>query len=290
MIFLINIIACAIIIPVIIKEDYYRMKFIKMKKQALLVALMAALMSFTACGETESSKVSETEIEATTEQIAETEADTTAAETEEVTEPAEESVVSTEPKEFTPVEGLSKNYADLEQRCFAYNGKIFTLGKSTLQDLIDGGIPFSENELNNSGNNVNKNYESSTYTVRINDYVSLQLTFVNITDSNIPESECLLKHVRWYSIYVPQPDYEDSMNEEITNNINDAATHICFSFPLTLTKDQLLENNSDATEITDNNYVKYTVDSEVYMGTSGYNFEFNQNTDQLKEVNISWLP
>lgn len=259
-----------------------------MKKLSLIVAA-AIFMSFTACGESESSQTAENETKPVTS------IETTVPETEEATENDESSFDESsfsivENKDFTPVEGLSKDYADLEKRCFAYDGKIYTLGESTFQDLIDGGIPFSERELNNKGNNVNKNYESSTYTVRINDYVSFQLTFVNITDSNIPESECLLSHVRWYANFVPQADYEDSMNEEIVNNINDASNHICFSFPLTLTKNQLLENNSNTTEITENNYVKYMVASEVYMGKSGYSFEFNKNTDQLKEVNISWLP
>ena len=268
----------------------------KIKKTALAAAI-AVLLSFTACGTTENSEPSESESE--NETLQNTEAETTIAETEAITEAVteadeenteEDTTAATEPQEFTPVEGLSENYADLENRSFAYNGKVFTLGKNTLQDLIDGGIPFKESELNNTGNNVNKNYSSGTYTVEINDFVNMQFEFINTTETNITEAECLLQYVRWYSIYVLQPDYEDSLNEEITNNINDAANYVCFSFPLTLTKEQLLENNSDTTEITENNCVNYYIDSEVYMGTSGYHFEFNKNTDQLKEASISWLP
>lgn len=262
-----------------------------MKKLTLIIAA-AMFMSFTACGSSsESSKTAENETEQTTSAEEITEAATELEEEPETEEESSESpALTAEPKEFVPVEGLSKNYVDMEKRCFAYDGKIFTLGENTLQDLIDGGLPFDENELNNTGNNVNKNYETANYNARINDYVSLQLTFLNNTDSNITEAECLLCNVRWYVLYVPHDDYDDSMNEEIINNLNDASEHVCFSFPLTLTKDQLLENNKDATEITDTNYVKYRVDSEVYMGSSGYNFEFDRTTDQLKEVNISWLP
>lgn len=273
-----------------------------MKTKALIIA-MAVMLSLTACGTTENSENSESDTVQTTE------AETTAAdESEEVTEPAEEiateevteevteeetteeSVAVTEPVEFVAVEGLSENYADLEKRCFAYDGQIFTLGESTLQNLIDSGIPFSESELNNAGNNVNKNYETGSYTVKINDYVSFQLSFMNTTDTNITEAECLLSSVRWYTLYVPNPDYDESMNEEIISNLNDASGHICFSFPLTLTKEQLLENNSETTEEDDYNNVKYKVSSEVYMGKSGYSFSFNKDTNQLKEVNISWLP
>lgn len=268
-----------------------------MNKKLLAAAATAAmLLSMTACGSKESSDSSVSE----TEQVTEAETTVEATEAEEETEAAteeesaEESGDETEFEvptvEFTPVEGLSENYADLEKRCFAYDGTIYTLGESTLQDLIDGGIPFSEDELNNVGNNVNKNYETASYTVRINDYVTMQFSFMNNTDSNITEAECLLSYVRWYVLYVPQPDYEQERNDEITSSISDAAKKICFSFPLTLTKEQLLENNSDTTEEDEYNNVKYRIDSEVYYGNSGYNFEFNKTTNQLEEVSISWLP
>lgn len=53
--------------------------------------------------------------------------------------------------------------------------------------------------------------------------------------------------------------------------------------------DQLLEKCSENAEV-DGKIVKYSVDSEVYMGSSGYTFEFDDTTGQLKEVRISWLP
>ncbi len=118
----------------------------------------------------------------------------------------------------------------------------------------------------------------------------MQFVFINSTDSNITEEQCLLSEVRCYSIYIPQPDYEESLNEEINQSFNDAAKLVCFSFPLTLTKEELLENNSNTTEEDQYNNVEYKVDSEVYMGDSGYKFEFDDKTNQLKEVNITWLP
>lgn len=275
------------------------------KKPGVILITAAVICLVTACGmrgtewkteesvETESSRTSEPDVVQSTEpEPAESEptvsdADDTDSSDKESSQTAD-AAETAEP--FTPVEGLSEDYADLEKRCFAYKGQIFTLGESTLQDLIDGGIPFNENELNNIGNNVNRNYETARYTVEINDYVSMQFSFINITESNISEAECLLHRVRWYSIFVPQPDYGDSMNEEIIESISDAQNQVCFSFPLTLTKEQLLENNGNATEIDEYNYVKYLIDSEVYMGNSGYNFKFNKGTNQLVDVTISWLP
>lgn len=286
------------------------------KKSGVILITAAVICLMTACGmrgtewetekpvETESSPMSENEVVQSTEPIQSTESESAEPESAEPEsteldadgtetsdkESSQTADVTAEPEPFTPVAGLSEDYADLEKRCFAYKGQIFILGESTLQDLIDGGIPFDESDLNNSGNNVNKNYETSRYRARINDYVSLQFTFINTTGNNISEAECLLHSVRWYSLYVPQPDYEDSMNEEITALISDAQDQVCFSFPLTLTKEQLLENNGNATEIDEYNNVEYQIHSEVYMGQSGYRFTFNKVTNQLEQVTISWLP
>lgn len=279
----------------------------KLKKAGVILITMAAVCGLAACSgkgketgkeggvQERSVETGETENIGTPE---DEEGDVTDGEetpdTEETSEPGEDTdgsaMAAAGQEEFVPVAGLSENYADLEDRSFAYNGQIFTLGESTLQDLIDGGIPFSEDDLKNIGNNVNSNYETDRYDVEINDYVSMQFAFVNTTETNITEAECLLSLVRWHPLYVPQPDYEDSMNEEITELINDAADHVCFSFPLTLTKEQLLENNGDASEVDEYNNVYYRIESEIYMGDSGYSFEFNKVTNQLENVSISWLP
>lgn len=191
---------------------------------------------------------------------------------------------------FAPVEGLSDKYVDFENRSFAYNGRVFKLGESTLKDLIDGGIPFDESDLNNKGNNVNKNYESSRYTANINDYVFMQFKFINITGDTSTEEECLLSYVRINYLYVPQPDYDAEMNATITERILDAANTVCFSFPATLTKEQLLENNSEGAEQDEYNNVDYKTDSEVYMGNSGYHFKFDKTTNQLADMTMDWLP
>lgn len=99
-----------------------------------------------------------------------------------------------------------------------------------------------------------------------------------------------MSYVRCYYRYVPQPDYDADMNAEITEGILDVAKQVCFSCPATLTKEQLLENNSDGAEQDENNNVNYYIDSEVYMGSSGYHFKFNKSTNQLEEMSISWLP
>ena len=158
-----------------------------------------------------------------------------------------------------------------------------------LRNILDAGIPFDESDLNNSGNNVNVNYETERYQASINDYVTMQFKFGNFTDSEQKAEDCVLSYVRYSHLYVPQPDYDASMNAEISEYMIDGAKKVHFSFPTTLTKDELLENSSENAE-EDGKNVKYMIESEVYMGDSGYEFEFNDVTGQLKEVRISWLP
>lgn len=233
----------------------------------------------------------ETETEAETEETENGAEDYSYEETSDYDAASEETTEFTMPvyEDFTLESGLSENYADLDNRAFVYNGKKFTLGESTLKDLIDGGIPFEQNSVNNSGNNVNKNYETERYTARINDYVTMQFMFGNFTDSEQKAEDCVLSYVRYSHLYVPHPDYEASMNAEISEMMLDGAKQVNFSFPTTITKDQLLEKCSENAE-EDGKVVKYSVDSEIYMGSSGYTFEFDDTTGQLKEVRISWLP
>lgn len=267
-----------------------------MKK--ILAGLIAVMMSFSlvACGngakgtsERQSDQMTETETKEGTEGDVSSENGLYGGAGDEENEASTEFEIPLQ-EDFVTVEGLSDSYADLENRSFAYNGTVFKLGESTLKDLIDGGIPFEEGDLNNKGNNVNSNYETGRYTAEINHYVTMQFGFINTTGEVKTEEECLLSYVRCYYRYVPQPDYDADMNAEITEGILDAAKQVCFSCPATLTKEQLLENNSDGAEQDENNNVNYYIDSEVYMGSSGYHFKFNKSTNQLEEMSISWLP
>lgn len=266
-------------------------------KKVVLAGLIAALMgiSLVGCGSSNDVKKNVAETEQVTETETETEDtdDVTDASSEEETdtEAASETTEFTIPvyEDFTLAPGLSEKYVDMDNRSFVYNGKKFTLGESTLKDLVDGEIPFNENDLNNIGNNVNKNYETDRYSADINDYVTMQFKFGNFTDSEQKAEDCVLTYVRYSHLYVPQPDYDESLNEEIKEMMLDGAKKVSFSFPTTITKDQLLENSSE-NAVVDGKNVSYQVDSEVYMGSSGYGFEFNDVTGQLKEFHMSWLP
>ncbi len=264
-----------------------------MKKSVAFLMTTLLCLSLAGCGKQVNDVYEEQSSEVTQEETESVYSSETDYEYDEMDDESSEAPVEFEipvQTDFTVVDGLSDKYVDFDNRAFAYNGKVFKLGESTFKDLIDGGIPFDENELNNKGNNVNKNYETGTYTAQINDYAFMQFKFVNITDESQTEEECLLSYVRYCYTFVPQPDYEPNMNAEVTECMFDAAKKVCFSFPATLTKEQLLENCSEGAVQDEYNNVEYDIDSEVYMGDSGYHFKFNKTTNQLENVSISWLP
>lgn len=284
-----------------------------MNKKLLAVSLIA-MLGLTSCSaadgkSTNDAAVSATEAateEATTEEAAE-EATTEEATTEEATEEStttadedsEDTTTSASDKDddedssetaAAPVEGLSDKYADLDNRSFAYKGKIFTVGVSTFQDLLDGGVDFKENDAANKDNNVSPNHSTEWYTIDLSHYSHIQVQFTNVSDAPMSAKECPLQYVRWYTIYVPNFDDEER-NADIKADLEEAAKVVQFAFPITLTSEELLANSPDYTEYKEGfNQYNYKTESSKYIRDTGYEFSFDKDTDQLKDMNITWLP
>lgn len=174
------------------------------------------------------------------------------------------------------VDGLSEIYADLDNRSFMLDGHIYTVGVSTVQDMIDNGVVFSNDA--DAGNNVQPNYESSAMKVELGKYNTLQISVGNFTDENHKLSELPICQV-----YLPV-DIEDEGNDRIQ-----------FAFPLNVTEDELVANSGEPTDFReyvsdDGSYVSHTydyeVDSEMYIGSSGYSFEFANG--ELKYLYITY--
>lgn len=229
-----------------------------------------------------------TEAEVTEEET--TEADVTEEATESESDESTSFYDTIKPLDFKLADGLSEDYVDFENMSFVYDGTKFTVGTSTFKDLIEGGIPFDEDALNNKENNVNKNYSTSYYTVDINDGVSMQFTFSNFTDQNLKEEECVLSDVRFYTLYTPSPEYSDSINSEAYEALKDASTKVQFSYPLDLKKEALLEKHPEPTKNDEYGNVEYEIKSEKYYGRTYIKFQFNKDTDKLDEIYYSYLP
>lgn len=203
-----------------------------------------------------------TEFELTTDEMIPKEEDLTEEDTE-VADTEEEN--TTEAAAPAPVDGLSDIYADLDNRSFAINGKVYTLGVTTLQEMIDDGVPFDTDDIANANNNLNANSSSAGFKIVLGEYYSAQVYVGNFTDDNKSAAECPI-----CEIYLPV-DLEES------NDI------LQFAFPLTMTEEELVANSGEPTDKDEytsddgtyqSNTYEYKVDSEQYIGDSGYRFEF----------------
>lgn len=182
------------------------------------------------------------------------------------------------------VEGLGNKYVDYDNRSFAINGKVYTLGKTTLQEMIDDGVPFTENSLKNVSNNVNKNHESESFSINLDTdtHITAQIKVLNNTDQSAPASNLKLSY-----IYLPI-----SRDEQIEK----ASKKIQFAFPLTVTYDEFISNAGEPTNKNNNETsdkyksqrIEYKIKSEQYMGSSGYSIEFLNGS--LRYVTISYMP
>lgn len=171
----------------------------------------------------------------------------------------------------------SDKWVDMDNRQFAINGKVYTLGKTTLQDMIDDGVPFDKDDIANANNNLNKDTTSQGFKIILGEYWSAQVEVANYTDKNMVIKDCPISQ-----IYLPNRDDE-------TQNI------LKFAFPLTMTESELKENAGEPTDTRNyssdgyiSNTYEYTKDSEKYYRDSGYDFEFVNG--KLKYVTINLIP
>lgn len=237
------------------------------KKSKLLAGLLIMVMSIMMIGGCGAKKEESKPVEGEVQQE------------EDTTEPTEEEEVEEEESKepATPSADLGDTWVNLDNRSFAVNGTVYTLGVSTLQDMINGGVPFDEKDIANTNNNLNSNTESQNFSIVLGEYYNAQVAVINTTEENKTMAECPIS-----SIYLPV-DLEES---------NDILT---FAFPLTMTEDDLLaqageptsqDSYSSGSDYTMNTY-EYKVESENYYRETGYKFEFTNGV--LSYVTINWI-
>ena len=170
----------------------------------------------------------------------------------------------------------STKYADLDHRQFAINGKEYTLGVTTLQEMIDDGVPFDKDDIANANNNVNPD-SGTDFEIELGKYNYATVYVGNFTDDNKAAKDCPIREIYF------------SIDEDETQNV------LSFNFPFSLTEDNLKENSGDPTDYGTNTSNKYTyttyeykVESDDYYGESGYNFEFTNG--KLSYVTIDYMP
>jgi hypothetical protein len=176
----------------------------------------------------------------------------------------------------TPVDPNGTTYVNFDEMNFYVNGKKFTLGKTTLQEMIDAGVPFDPEDLQNANNNVKSNSESECFKIMIDDYYYVRVYCMNDTEDGKAAKDCFV--------------------HEISFRIGDPQDVISFDFPIDMTMDQLKANsgepNNDPFHYEDGDYIsdtlRYTHESERYYNDSCYEFDFLRGT--LDSVRMTYIP
>jgi len=158
------------------------------------------------------------------------------------------------------------------------SGCVVTLGTTTLQELIDAGVPFDEDDLASAGNNVQPNYQSQGYKIELGEYWSAQVYVANYTEEN-----AAAKDLPIVEVYLP-------------NHPDETQDIIKFAFPTTLTEEELIANCgepqekrlSDPEDEYGANYYDYTQESTKYYSDLKYSFDFVKG--QLKYFTMTYLP
>lgn len=251
-----------------------------MKKKSFVLFLTATMAAsvFAGCGSTSDfardSKTEISEKEKENNDVSASEEQTNADESTSEEKPETDQVEKT----VTADTALSgEKWVDLDNMQFTVNGHVYTLGKSTLQDMINDGCPFNENDIANAGNNLNSNSQSQGFRINLGEYWSAQVYTGNYTDSNAVIKDCPITQV-----YLPC--HSDKKQDILS-----------FAFPTNMTMEELRASAGEPTDIRnydDGDYhqvtYKYEKDSETYISKYGYKFEFTN--DELKYVTIEYLP
>lgn len=169
------------------------------------------------------------------------------------------------------------DYIDYDNIKFAINGKVYTLGKTTLQTLIDDGVPFDKDDLANAQNNLNSNSQSLGFKIELGEYWHATVYTMNDTDENKTTAECYVNE-----LYV-------EVEEDKTQDV------LSLAFPLDITPAQLKKmagEPSDSSHDESGKYIndrlEYRKNSTKYYSIWGYTFQFTDN--RLDYVTIDYLP
>ena len=162
---------------------------------------------------------------------------------------------------------------DNDMKFYIY-GKQYTLGKSTLQDLINDGVTFTNG---NGSESVDSNSQSIGYKIELADSWTALVSVLNSTGSAKSANQLVINEV-----YLPV-------------NADKTQSTLSFDFPLNMTENDLRTAAGEPTdfkEYSDSNYtkhtLKYTHEPATYYGDCGYTFEFTNG--ELRYVTLEYLP
>lgn len=268
-----------------------------MKRLKITALLLAGCMmlSLSACAP-KAPKNDRDEDDKKTEETTEEETTTTTEETttEETTAESSEETTTEESKdtEATAASGESKDAGssfsgkiiDFDDMHFYVNGKKYTLGQTTLQEMIDDGVPFNEKDIKNATRTMKKNSQSlNGFGIECDKFWSPSVYVMNLSTEEKPMNECVIYKFYMHSI---EKDYKNGAN-------------ISFDFPYKITMDELIANAGEPKNKTDKvhdegkngNYTdtfRYRQKSKKYLGSREYSFYFNNG--QISRITLTYIP
>lgn len=197
-------------------------------------------------------------------------------------ESTEPETIITEPQMTTEDETqqtqTSSDWVNYDKVQFMLNGKVCTLGETTLQDLIDMGAPFDEESLVTANNTVPVNSRSTDYYLELGDWSGALIFVFNDTGEAKPASELYISE-----IYL-------SLDADEEQDI------LTFAFPLDMTEEELVAHAGEPTD-----YFHYDGEGGYYSddyeysqsrpseyGYVAYCFDFVN--DVLDTVSLEFIP
>lgn len=243
-----------------------------MKKKLTLILILVLALSLAACsgkGKVEEPPKDEEQVEVTEDEKEEV--------IEEVVEEEEEVEETEEPEEQEVSKG-EENYANLDDRWFSIDGVKYIIGETTLQELVDNGVKLKGSDADNLNNNVQANSISQPFRIdlEVDGVYSVQVRSGNFGDSGKPASELPITEFYW-AIDKDNPQSRLSVGLPMDITVDEM---IAKAGEPTDRRDFTPEDDPDYLAVT----LNYQIDSDVYLGQSGYKYEFIN--DVLRYVNI----
>lgn len=178
------------------------------------------------------------------------------------------------------VKFASDNWTDFNKMQFSYNNKVYTLGETTLQEMINDGVVFESDSAAHFNDAVDSDSESEMFYVKLknggDEYTEMYVKTANFTNSTKTAKDLPISTVAYDEGY------------EGPGNI---AKELRFVIPFTVTEQEVREKcgtpdyeyKGDSLSV-----IEYYREAGQYYGDSIYRFEFKDNS--ISHIRLDYLP
>ena len=187
---------------------------------------------------------------------------------------------ATESSATSTVKFASDNWIDFDKMQFAYNNKVYTLGETTLQEMIDDGIPFESDSVAHFDDAVDKDSESSLFYITLkhggDEWAEFYVRCGNFTTSTKKARELPITSASY------DAGYEGNGNIE---------KELRFVIPYTTTAQELKNKYGEPSYFYDGSsfdVYEYSQESKQYYNDREYHFEFED--EGLTNIELNYIP